>query len=128
MRWWKLTLRVHSSWHVAVASLFFVAGVSAALFIRIPAWIGVALLPALLLMFFNQSAYILIVISVLALVIGVSYGSAHLVSRDVYGSFVQKIVLVEGRVKEDIWKMLLGVGRCSLIPLNLMIYHYLGQF
>lgn len=108
MRWWVIKLKVHSSWHVAAASLFFVVGVAAALFMRMPTWIGLALMPVLVAMFFNQSGYMLILITVVALTIGLSYGSAHLVSRDVYKAFVGKIVLVEGRVKEDVSKSASG--------------------
>lgn len=108
MRWWVMKLKVHSSWHVATASLFFVVGVAAALVIRIPAWIGLAFLPMLIVMFFHQSAYMLVLIGIGALIIGISYGSAHLVSRDTYGVFIQKIVTVEGRVKEDISKSASG--------------------
>lgn len=104
MRWWVVRVKVHSSWHVALAGALFVVGVAGALLLRIPAWVGLALLPILLAMFFNQSAYMLPTIGLVSLLIGLSYGSAHLVSRDTYDAFIQKISIVEGRVKEDISK------------------------
>jgi len=104
MGWWRLRQYVHSSWRVALACLFFVIGVAGALAVRIPAWVGIALVPVLLALCCCSWMVALFGTALVAMVVGLSYGSAHLASRDTYGAFLQQTVAVEGRVKEDISK------------------------
>jgi competence protein ComEC len=91
-----------------VACLFFVIGVGVALIARIPGWVGIALFPFFIILFFNQSFIVLICGGLIALLIGLSFGASHLVSRDVYKLFLQKSGVVQGRVKEDVSKSASG--------------------
>ena len=102
MRWWKLQQRVHSSWRVGLACLFFVIGVCAALWVRVPALLGLYLLVPVAGLLFIHHAYILPFVAFGAVVIGLAYGSLHLVARDRYTVYIGSEVIVRGRVKEDI--------------------------
>lgn len=104
MKWWKLGLRVHSSWHIATASLLFVAGVALSVAVRLPGWLGFVAMPLVALFFINQSVLVLILVSCAAFFLGVAYGSLHLIDRSLYQPLFNQIVTVEGRVKEDISK------------------------
>lgn len=108
MRWWRVRVRVHSSWRIALICLCFVVGVAAALLIRIPGWVGLALLAALVAALFIPQVWILPLLGMLGCSIGLSYGSSHLVARDTYKGYVGAVVRVEGRVKEDISKTASG--------------------
>jgi len=101
---WRLVCKIHSSWHVAVACLLFVCGVAVALLYKLPGWWGLVLLPILIFLFFFRQTYVLVLTAIMACLIGISYGSAHLVNREGYADYVDKEVKVTGRVKEDISK------------------------
>lgn len=101
---WRFTYRVHGSWYFALACSFFVAGVAGALLFRIPGWIGLALLPLLVVILLFRQALLLGPAIMVASGIGLSYGSTHLASRDGYTPFYELTATVSGRVKEDISK------------------------
>ena len=102
MGWWRLRRRVHGSWRVGLACLFFVIGVCAALWVRVPPLLGLYLLIPVLGLLFVHQAYTLPFVACGALFIGLAYGSVHLVARDTYALYTGKEVMVRGRVKEDI--------------------------
>lgn len=101
MVWW-VKQNVHSSWRVALASAMFVAGVSIAPWLRLPAIFGILALPVLIGLLWLRWAYILPIIALTAGVLGIAYGSLHVVARSVYADFIGKTALVQGVVKEDI--------------------------
>lgn len=86
----------------------FVAGVACALVATVPGWVGLLALPVLIALFFFRQAFLLALVGGLAFLIGLSYGSAHLVSRGVYTAFYGHEAAVSGRVKEDISKSASG--------------------
>lgn len=101
MVWW-MKREIHSSWRIAIVATMFVCGVLVSLWVRIPSWIGAVLLLPLLVLLFIKGAYNIPLLVGSAIVIGMSYGTLHLVARDQYRVFVGKEVTVKGRVKEDI--------------------------
>ncbi len=102
--WWRLQASVHSSWSIALACGCFVCGVAAALIVSISGWVGLILFPLLVILFFFRQAYVLVFVAASALLIGISYGSAHRVAREQYASYIGLSAIVSGRIKEDISK------------------------
>lgn len=98
--WWKQ--EVHSSWRVALACAAFVAGVALSLWVSLPIILGAFLVPLLVVVLFVQRLYILFVVSCVAVMLGISYGSLHLAGREKYGAFIGKDVVLRGRIKEDV--------------------------
>ncbi len=99
---WRAKQNIHSSWRVALACAMFVAGVSAAPWIRIPVVVGVFALPVLIGALCLRWAYLLPVTALVAGILGVAYGSLYMVARSVYADFIDKTATVQGVVKEDI--------------------------
>ena len=100
MGWW-FRQYVHSSWGIAVLCATFVVGVWLALLLRVPTWIGVAVLPLLILCFWHLRVYILPVVASIGLCVGLGYGSAALGERDAYSVYIGQMVELSGKVKED---------------------------
>ena len=100
MGWW-FRQYVHSSWGIAVLCAAFVVGVWLALLLRVPIWIGVAVLPLLIFCFWHLRVYILPVVVSVGLCIGLGYGSAALGERDAYKLYIGQKVELSGIVKED---------------------------
>jgi len=98
--WW-FRQYVHSSWGIAVLCAAFVVGVWLALLLRVPIWIGVAVLPLLIFCFWHLRVYILPVVVSVGLCIGLGYGSAALGERDAYKLYIGQKVELSGIVKED---------------------------
>jgi len=98
--WW-FRQYVHSSWGIAVLCATFVVGVWLALLLRVPTWIGVAVLPLLILCFWHLRVYILPVVASIGLCVGLGYGSAALGERDAYSVYIGQMVELSGKVKED---------------------------
>lgn len=101
MKWW-LRNKVHSSWRIALASSLFVSGVCLAQWVRAPALLGVFLLPLLVGLLFIRSVYCLPIIAGIAILLGLAYGSLHLLGREKYEPFIGATAIITGRVKEDI--------------------------
>lgn len=101
MVWW-LKQDVHSSWRIALACTAFVAGVTVSLWVRTPALYGVVLLPILIGILCVRRLYGLFIVGCVAVVLGMAYGSLHLLGRDQYMVFVGKDVVLRGRIKEDV--------------------------
>jgi competence protein ComEC len=98
--WWFRQL-VHSSWGIAVLCATFVIGVWLALLLRVPIWLGVAVLPLVAVSFWHLRVYILPILACSGLCIGLGYGSAALGERDAYAFYIGHSVTLFGRVKED---------------------------
>jgi len=98
--WW-FRQYVHSSWGIAVLCAAFVVGVWLALLLRVPAWIGVAVLPLLIFCFWHLRVYTLPIIASVGLCVGLGYGSAALGERDAYNLYLGQVVELSGKVKED---------------------------
>ena len=111
MGWWFRQL-VHSSWGIAVLCATFVFGVWLALLLRVPIWVGVAALPLVAACFWRLRVYVLPIVAVGGLCIGLGYGSAALGERDIYKTYIGKVIQLSGRVKEDPSKS--GSGQLSL--------------
>jgi len=92
---------VHSSWGIAVLCATFVFGVWLALLLRVPIWVGVAALPLVAACFWRLRVYVLPIVAVGGLCIGLGYGSAALGERDIYKTYIGKVIQLSGRVKED---------------------------
>lgn len=99
MWWWKQV--VHAEVRIAVVAAFFVIGVSLAPVFSIPWFYGVCTVPHTIFALFLKGRYSIGILTILAIVIGVSYGSAHLAYRELYNTFLDSNVTLEGRVKED---------------------------
>ena len=119
---WRLQQKVHSSWIVAVTSVFFVSGVVAALYVRFYWWAGIVALLPFVMCFFFRRVYVLPVVALVSAVIGISFGSAHLGARDAYKMWIGKTILLEGRVREDPSKT--SSGATSLQLENVRINSY----
>ena len=100
MGWWFRQL-VHSSWGIAVLCAAFVFGVWLALLLRVPIWVGVAVLPLVAVFFWHLRVYILPLLALSGVCIGLGYGSAALGERDAYVQYIGNTVQLAGKVKED---------------------------
>ena len=100
MGWWFRQL-VHSSWGIAVLCATFVIGVWLALLLRVPIWLGVAVIPLVAVSFWRLRVYILPVLAFSGLCVGLGYGSAALGERDAYIPYIGQFVELSGKVKED---------------------------
>jgi competence protein ComEC len=98
--WWLRQL-VHSSWGIAVLCATFVFGVWLALLLRVPPWLGVAVIPLVAASFFHLRVYVLPILACAGLLVGLGYGSAALGERDAYDAYIGSVVELTGRVKED---------------------------
>jgi len=98
--WW-FRQYVHSSWGIAVLCATFVIGVWLALLLRVPIWLGVAVLPLVVVSFWHLRVYVLPVLACTGLCIGLGYGSAALGERDAYAFYIGHSVELTGKVKED---------------------------
>jgi competence protein ComEC len=107
--WW-FRQYVHSSWGIAVLCATFVVGVWLALLLRVPTWIGVAVLPLLIVCFWHLRGYILPVVASIGLFVGLGYGSAALGERDAYSVYIGQMVELSGKVKEDPSKSSAGLS------------------
>ena len=98
---WRLRRPIHSSWCIALACSGFVCGVAAALLAKLSfAW-GIAAIAALAYGFFIRNVYTLPFLFIGSIVLGVSYGSAHIAERSHYQVLVGSQVSIRGRVRED---------------------------
>ncbi len=111
MGWW-FRQYVHSSWGIAVLCAAFVFGVWLALLLRVPTWIGVAVLPLVAGSFLHLRVYLLPFIACSGICIGLGYGAAVLGERDMYVPYIGHVAKVAGRVKEDPSRT--GTGQLSL--------------
>ncbi len=100
MGWWFRQL-VHSSWGIAVLCATFVFGVWLALLLRVPIWLGVAVLPLVAVSFWYLRVYTIPIIAGCGMCIGLGYGSAALGERDAYLLYIGQVVELSGKVKED---------------------------
>jgi competence protein ComEC len=98
--WW-IRQAVHTSWGIAVLCATFVFGVWLALLLRVPIWLGVAVIPIVMLLFIHLRLYLLPVLVFGGVCIGLGYGSAALGQRDAYSNYIGSTVQLQGRVKED---------------------------
>lgn len=92
---------VHSSWGIAVLCATFVIGVGLALLLRVPIWLGVAVLPLVAVSFWRLKVYMMPVVACSGLCIGLGYGSAALGERDAYDLYIGHVITLVGKVKED---------------------------
>jgi len=86
----------------------FVGGVALAAILRVPPWWGLLVAPLLVGLLFFRSLWAMGVACVLGGIWGLSYGSLHLVSRDIYTHTYGKTLSIVGKVKEDISKSTSG--------------------
>lgn len=100
MKWW-MRRKLHSSRLLALACALFVCGVAAAPAVHIPWGWGVGAGGLVVVGFALRTVYILPVFTCGAAVLGLGYGSAHWGAREVYGQWIGKIAVVEGRIRED---------------------------
>jgi len=107
--WWFRQL-VHSSWGIAVLCATFVIGVWLALLLRVPIWLGVSVLPLVVVTFWHLRVCVLPVLACAGLCVGLGYGSAALGERDAYNFYVGHVVELSGRVKEDPSRSSAGVS------------------
>lgn len=102
--WWRLNQSIHSSWLVAVASGCFVVGVAASLYIKAPFVLAVFGLIFAASGFWLRRFYAVLFVALGCLLVGVSYGSAHIASRSEYELWYDSRATVRGRVREDVTK------------------------
>lgn len=98
--WW-LQRKVHSSWLIGLGCMVFVCGVAAAPLVPIVWLVGVFALPFLIAGFVVRRAWCIPAFSLAALLLGLGYGSAHVVERSSYQPYIGKQVTLQGKVKED---------------------------
>ncbi len=112
MWWW--VQKIHSSWRIATACGCFVLGVWVASFVQIP-WIWGGVFAAITLGTIIIGFWWVIPIIVCGSIgVGISYGSAHVVSRSVYTQYIGGTFELTGRVKEDISKSSSGGASIQL--------------
>ncbi|MGB4769499.1 MAG: ComEC/Rec2 family competence protein [Candidatus Microsaccharimonas sp.] len=99
--WWVVQ-RVHRSWLVALVCGGFVIGVAVSLILRINLFISMAGFVGLIVCISIARAYTLPFVTLASVIVGLGFGTAHLVSRDSYAFFINKSVQIKGRIKEDI--------------------------
>lgn len=98
--WW-IQKKIHSSWVIALASLAFVCGVTFSLSVRVQWWLGIIALLFLVGALFIRTVYVLPAVAVTGVVLGLGFGSAHLGARDAYKQWIGKVVILEGKIRED---------------------------
>lgn len=99
MWWWKQ--QIHSSWVIALVCTGFVCGVALALLFRATFVWGLVGIIGTLVCIWLKRVYALPFAALSSLLVGCSYGSAHLIERGRYESWIGNMVTVRGRVKED---------------------------
>lgn len=92
---------MHSSWGIAVLCATFVFGVWLALLLRVPVWLGVAVLPLVVISFWHLRVFMLLVLACAGLCVGLGYGSAALGERDAYLLYIGTTIELSGKIKED---------------------------
>ena len=99
MWWWKQ--RIHVSWNIALACAGFVGGVALSLVVRSTFFWGCmgAFVAIACIMYGRVLTLPLLLLG--CLVVGLSYGSAHLGERGVYDEMIGRVLNVKGRVRED---------------------------
>jgi competence protein ComEC len=107
MGWW-LRREVHSSWRIALGAFVFVAGVAISPWVRIPAVFGAALFIPLIVLCCIKGIHALFLVAAVALVVGLAYGSLHLIGREAYAAFIGLNVTIRGRIKEDVGRSASG--------------------
>lgn len=112
MKW--MQRKIHVSWRIAGACACFVVGVAVSQMLRAPPWLGFAAVPLLVGVLFLRQVWGLTILGALAVGAGISYGSLHLVGRDVYKYVYDTTSAVSGRVKEDISKSASGTYSLQL--------------
>lgn len=100
----------------------FVLGVGSALLVQYFPFVGIWLLPVLVAALFLNKAYMLPVVALLAGLVGIAYGSAHLLGRERYGQFIGEQAIIRGRIKEDI-----GKSNSGSLSIQLDTVHIRGQ-
>lgn len=94
--------KVHSSWCVALGAACFVAGVTTALWVQLSPFVGLFLIVPLIACVWLGRYYALPILAVCAFLLGVSYGSLHMLGREQYNPIQGHEVLMRGAIKEDI--------------------------
>ncbi len=84
--------------------MFFVAGVASVLFVTIPWVYGVGALGFVAVGFYVRYTWLLPCIAVAAGLVGAGYGSAHTGLRAGYDVYVGQVVIIQGKVREDLSK------------------------
>lgn len=99
MWWWKQ--RIHVSWNIALACAGFVGGVALSLAVSGTfLWGCVGGLVGIACLIYGRVITVPLLL-VASLVVGLSYGSAHLGERGAYSGMVGRVLSVKGRVRED---------------------------
>lgn len=101
---WRIWRPIHGSWRLAACCGAFVVGVALAPAIPVSGVVGLAILPLLILALLRAWLWLMVVAAIAAGILGLSYGSAHMVSRARYEQFWGSTLELTGRVKEDISK------------------------
>ena len=101
MQLWKLRQRVHVSWCIALACLFFVVGVWMAQYLPLSSWWFVTATPLGVFGFWRRQVYVLPFVGLAGLIAGVCYGSLVSGGLEVYRPLIGTQLEVRGNVKED---------------------------
>lgn len=99
MKWWLLS--THISWAIAWASLGFVVGVWLAMYLRVDLWLVWPGLALVLLALFRPVKLMVLVATIAACCVGLSYGSQVRGSLEVYDELMGEQIELTGAVRED---------------------------
>lgn len=98
---WRIKVSVHSSWCIALVCAGFVCGVAGALVAQLSFVWGVTGLILVVFLCITRKVYALPIGSVGALLLGISYGTAHIAERSHYQPLIGSYVTIHGKVRED---------------------------
>jgi len=99
---WRVRLKIHSSWLIALFSACFVGGVALALAVRVPWFVGIVACIGIAVSFIVRTVYMLPILIISSLSLGLGYGSTHhLGSREIYAGRIGEVIQLQGRIKED---------------------------
>ena len=98
---WRLWREVSASTIIAIASLLFVIGVSAAPYVQTSPWIGLLGILLCCCLFWRRVIACIPFVCAGAFLIGIGYGTAAMGDRMAYSVYMNQVVVVKGRVRED---------------------------
>lgn len=98
---WRLKMKIHTSWSIALACTGFVVGVALALVVFAEWWYGAFALFGIGVYFYFRTVLLLPLLLSSSIVIGLGFGSAHMGTRTVYEGWLGASVILKGKVNED---------------------------
>ena len=96
------------------------------MFFQLPGWWGVVAILTVVPVMWYGKMFLMPFMAVSSLIIGVSYGSVHILARTSYQQLVGKVVTLEGHVREDPSKNATGKTSLQLDTIYITSHSYPG--